>query len=213
MDGSQCQPRGGAVIETTPVAHVPFLARLRVETRLEHDAIEAVLDLTGGGLTRDGYRLTLERFYGYYQPLEDAVRAVEGWAGHGFDPDERRKTSLLESDLRVIGVDAPDWLPVCRDLPRVDSVAAAFGCLYVTEGATLGGQVISRHVRQTLGVTPETGGRFFHGYGDRTGVMWQTFRTALAAFATTQDTQDQVAAAAVQTFRTLRAWCERREVA
>ena len=201
------------MIETTPVAHAPILARLRIETRPEHDAIEAVLDLTGGGMTRDGYCRTLEKFYGYYQPLEDAVRAIEGWVGRGLDPEERRKTPLLESDLRANGVDAPDRLPVCRDLPRVDSVAAAFGCLYVTEGATLGGQVISRHLRQTIGVTPETGGRFFHGYGDRTSVMWQTFRTALAAFATTQDTQDRVADAAVQTFRTLRAWCERREAA
>ena len=201
------------MIETNAVAHAPILARLRVETRPEHDAVEAVLGLTGGGLTRDGYRRTLEQFYGYYQPLEDAVRAVVERVGRGLDPDERRKTPLLESDLRALGVDAPDRLPVCSDLPRVDSVAAAFGCLYVTEGATLGGQFISRHVRQTIGVTPETGGRFFHGYGDRTGVMWQTFRTALAAFATTQDTQDQVTAAAVQTFRTLRAWCERREAA
>ena len=71
------------------------------------------------------------------------------------------------------------------DLPRVDSVAAAFTCLYVTEGATLGHQVTSRHVRQTIGMTPETRGRFFHGYGDWTGIMWQTFGTALAAFATT----------------------------
>ena len=191
-----------------------FLSRLRVETRPEHDAIEAALDLTCRALTRESYRRTLEHFYGYYQPLEVAVRAVQGWGGHGLDPDERRKTQLLEFDLRALGVVASlDSLPVCHDIPPVDRLAAAFGYLYVTEGATLGGQIISRHVRQAIGVTPESGGRFFHGYGERTGIMWQTFRTALAAFATTRDTQDEVVASAVQTFRTLRAWCEPRDTA
>jgi len=195
--------------ESFPMS-IPVLARLRAETRSEHDAMEAVLDLTGTGLTRDGFRRILEQFYGYYRPLEEAVRALERWDGHGLDLDERRKTPLLELDLRALGVDAPDRLPLCRDIPLVDTPGAAFGCLYVMEGATLGGQVISRHIRQTLSVTLEGGGRFFHGYGDRTGAMWQGFRSALAAFATTQETQDLVATAAVQTFSTLRVWCERR---
>jgi len=194
------------MLETTQ-----FLGRLRVETRPEHDAIEAVLDLTGVHMTRDSYRRTLEHFYGYYQPFEVAVRAVHDWIGYGLDLDQRRKTPLLESDLRALGVDSLDSIPMWHIAPRLNRLAEAFGYLYVTEGATLGGQLISRHVSQTIGVMPERGGRFFYGYGDQTGRMWQTFRTALAAFATTRDTQDQVVAAAVQTFRTLRAWCEQRQ--
>jgi heme oxygenase len=194
-----------AIIETT-AKNSSVLTRLRCETRAEHDAIEAVLNLTGAALTRHEYRRTLERFYGYYRPFEEAILAIAEWAGKPGDLEDRRKSPFLDLDLRMLGVDAPELLPVCHQLPLIDSAASAFGGLYVMEGATLGGQFISRHVRQVLGVASETGGRFFHGYGERTGNMWETFRTALDAFATTQTTQDQVVVTAVQTFRTLRAW-------
>lgn len=197
------------MIDAASPTHSPILRRLRDATRPEHDAIESTLGLMGESLTADAYLHTLQRFYGYYRPVEEAIRAVGGWSGRGLDLGERQKTPLLDSDLRALGVDAPEWLPLCHQLPRIDSIASAFGGLYVMEGATLGGRFISRHIGETLGVTPETGGGFFHGYGERTGAMWQSFRTELATFATTQDTQDQVADAAVRTFRTLRAWFER----
>ena len=47
------------------------------------------------------------------------------------------------------------------DLPDLQGVQEALGCLYVVEGSTLGGQVIARHLRQTLGVDPRCGGSFF----------------------------------------------------
>ena len=64
--------------------------------------------------------------------------------------------------------DAANVETALQRIPTPNSDSLAFGCLYVMEGATLGGQVIGRHVRQTLGVTPETGGRFHAAYGDRT---------------------------------------------
>lgn len=189
----------------TPAANV--LARLKAETRADHDAIEAALNLAGGSLTRDRYRRVLRRFHGFYRPLEAGIWALGGWTARGLDPPERAKTPLLEADLRALGEGDPGRLPVCTDLPPHGTAAQAFGCLYVLEGATLGGQVISRHVREALGVTPEAGGRFFHGYGDRTGAMWQAFRAALVAFAA-RETEDEIVAAAAATFRTLHRWCE-----
>ena len=190
--------------------HAPILIRLREETRSEHNAIEAVLGLMSASLTLDTYRHTLERFYGFYRPVEEAVHALGGWDGRGLDLGERRKTPLLEADLRALGVNAPELLPLCRQLPPIVSVGGAFGALYVMEGATLGGQFISRHTGQTLGVTPETGGGFFHAYGERTGAMWQAFRAALVAFAAAPGTHDEVVGSAILTFRTLREWFEGR---
>ena len=191
---------------TTSAAMPPVLSRLRAETRAEHDAIEAALDLTGDGLTRDGYRRVLERFYGFYAPLEPAIRAVGGWADRGLDLDARRKTPLLEADLRALGADAPASLPLCNDLPLLVTPADCFGCLYVLEGSTLGGQLISRHVQHALGVTPETGGRFFHGYGDETGEMWQSFRAAVTGSVVSPADQDAAVAAAKDTFSKLHRW-------
>jgi len=193
---------------------VPILARLKSETRFEHEAIERALGLIDEGLTLERYRGILERFYGFYAPLEDHLWGVIATT-RTFDLAGRRKTPLLRADLESLtGGAGAASLPLCSDLPPHDTVAACFGCLYVMEGATLGGQVISRHVRQVLGVTPELGGRFFHGYGDCTGLMWCAFRDAfatrsgpLAASSSSLFPQEEVVGAANATFRRLRVWC------
>jgi len=192
-------------VESSP-APSAILARLRAETRAEHDAIEAALDLTSETITLDAYRRTLERFHGFYLPMEAGLTKIGGWTERGIDTSQRYKTRLLETDLRALGMNDPAALPVCTDLPSHATVAAAFGCLYVLEGATLGGQVISALLRKNLGVTPETGGRFFHGYGERTGAMWQGFRTALVAFAVSPGDQDGIVGAAKETFLRLHCW-------
>lgn len=182
------------------------LTRLRTETRPEHDAIEAVLDFTSETLKISDYRHTLERFHGFYLPLEAGLVKMGGWAQRGLDLTDRQKTHLLETDLRVLGVNNPEMLAVCTDLPPHGTVNAAFGCLYVLEGATLGGQVITKSIHKHLGVTPETGGRFFNGYAERTGMMWQAFRAAITASVPSPSDEDEVVAAAKATFSKLHHW-------
>jgi len=183
-----------------------ILARLRAETRSEHEAIEAVLDLTSGTLTLKSYVRTLGRFYGFYLPLEAGLGQIGGWSERGFDLTQRQKASLLEADLRAVGVASVAALPVCTELPAHGTVSAAFGCLYVMEGATLGGQIISGAVEKSLGLTPATGGGFFRGYGDGTGAMWQGFRTAITAAVVTEADQDEAVDAAKATFKGLHRW-------
>lgn len=183
-----------------------ILARLKFETRPEHAAIEAALDLTPSILTGAAYRRTLERFYGFYRPLEVELQATLRLTGYRFDLTARLKTPFLAADLRSLGVESPDLLPVCASLPALKDEADFFGCLYVLEGSTLGGQLISRHVRQSIGVTPETGGRFFHGYGDRTGRMWQHFREVVTGSVVSPAMQDAAVAAAKDTFQKLHRW-------
>ena len=162
-----------------------ILGRLATETRTEHEAIERVLDLTGEALTLARYRERLEWLYGFYRPVEARLHPIPGLALH-----ERRKAPLLEVDLRAL--EAPWPLPTCPELPPLRTAIERFGCLYVLEGATLGGRVIGRHVWRRLAITPQTGGRFFHGYGRRTAEMWQAFRAALVAFARTPAACDGV---------------------
>lgn len=185
-----------------------ILTRLKVETRPQHDAIERALALVDPALTRSRYRARLEQLYGFYEPVEACLREVGGWAERGVDLAARRKAPLLRGDLEALDGGRAGDLATCRALPPLDTAAASFGCLYVLEGSTLGGQFIARHIRATLGVTPESGGRFFQGYGAQTGAMWQSFRDALEAFATAGGSSDEVVAGAVETFRSLHRWCE-----
>lgn len=202
-----------------PVAPSLILSRLRLETRGEHDAVEQVLDLMGSSLSHQSYRQRLEQFYGFYAPLEKALQS------HGKSLADRackaplsdaissalaarlNKTAHLQQDLHHLGVPA-HVLPLCRDLPPLRTQAEVLGCLYVMEGATLGGRLITQHVRAALGITPATGGSFFQGYGDDTGRMWQGMRQLLVSGSPDTETENNIVTNAIATFACLRSWCE-----
>jgi heme oxygenase (biliverdin-IX-beta and delta-forming) len=201
-------------VTAVSVAAPSILQRLRFETRDAHAAIEETLGLTETTLTPAAYRQVLESFYGFYKPVEDAIAATANttpmpvW----LDLATRRKTALLEVDLQHLRPQGASALPICHTLPPLDEVAQRLGCLYVLEGATLGGMLISRHIRENLGIYPESGGRFFHGYGCSTAAMWNDFRAGLLAFAAVAPQQeDLIIATARATFETLQRWCERRQ--
>lgn len=183
-----------------------LLARLRRATRAEHAAAERELRLADESLTRADYARYVERFYGFYHPLEERIFRVEGLRAY-LDPEPRRKTGALRQDLRAMGVSDPERLPCCDYIPEVRTLAAAIGCLYVMEGATLGGQLISRHVERLLQIRRESGGRFFGGYGPSNGVMWREFCRVLERLPLSEGEMREAERAAIATFRGLRRWC------
>jgi heme oxygenase len=188
----------------------PVLARLKRETAEQHARVEAMLPLLDAGLTRDAYRRVLAAFYGYHRPLEPALWSAPGLAALGLRAADRRKVPLLERDLRALGLDeaALAALPDCARLPDVRTLPHAVGCLYVLEGATLGGRVIERRLARTLGVDAARGGAFFASYGERVGPMWAAYRAAAARYVAEGGDEDAVVAAAVATFETLAQWME-----
>lgn len=190
--------------------HYSLLTLLRAKTGAAHQAIEQALALTDPSLTQIKYLHRIKQFYSFYKPLESRLLDLSSEISPWLDIRNRQKTAFLEADLRSMGQSMPsigEPLALCTALPQLNSPAECFGCLYVLEGATLGGVVISNHIRETLGVTPETGGLFFHGYGERTGEMWREFRAAMSAFDAQTHQQDQVIIAARATFDTLRHCC------
>ncbi len=212
MNVSVLSHLGRSVNPVVEIPAMPLLARLRAETQDAHQAIEQTLDLMRADLTLAHYRHRIEQFYGFYQPLEERLRACPGVA-EWLDLQERLKTPWLEADLQALGAEALGALPLSSHLPPLDSPAQCLGCLYVLEGASLGGVIISRHIREKLAITPQSGGKFFNGYGDRTGEQWHGFRAALTAFDAATGEPDQVITAARATFETLRHWCERESLA
>lgn len=186
--------------------------RLRLETRAEHVDVERTLALTDPALDLATYRHRLARMLGFYAPVEAALARRPGLPAWIPDLAQRRKLDWLRADLHVLGVEDADDLPACTAMPDLATDAACFGCLYVLEGATLGGQVIGRHLVATLGVTPDRGGRFFDAYGRDTGRMWRGFLDALGEYAASTPADDAIVAAARDTFRTLQAWCAQEAV-
>jgi heme oxygenase (biliverdin-IX-beta and delta-forming) len=193
-------------MSNTSASNAGVLGRLRSETQTEHTAIEETLDLMRAQLSIDDYRRILERFLGFYKPVELQFTRVSVPADVQALLTLHHRAPLLRSDLVALGVRSPDELPLCDDLPPLTTASECLGCLYVMEGATLGGQVLSRHLERTLGITAESGARFFSGDGPRTGEVWKAFRTAFTGF-DTPETQDDVVASAIASFRALRNWC------
>jgi heme oxygenase (biliverdin-IX-beta and delta-forming) len=184
-----------------------LLSRLRAETRQDHERLEADLDLLRADMGLESYRELIARFYGFYTPWEhEVIRNLPDNLTAFFS--DRRKVPMLLADLEFLGHEATDSLPLCRSLPPLDNVPRILGSLYVVEGATLGGQLISRHMEQALGLRDGRGYAFFSSYGSQVGNMWRTFRDLLLTASTAQD-EDEIVGSATQTFRDIHAWlCE-----
>jgi heme oxygenase len=199
---------------STAVAHEqtpfpPIGAELRAATEAAHRQLEERMSLLDAGLTLARYRGYLERFHGLYRPLEARLDRLP-FADAGLSLAPRRKVPMLEADLLRLGTD-PGSLPVCTALPSVGTLAEGLGVLYVLEGATLGGQVIRRHLDSRLGVGPDNGGAFFVSYGARVGEMWSTFQLALGAFAATHpEARGALIGAARGTFEAALIWLPER---
>lgn len=175
-----------------------LLDRLKTETRVAHDRIEADLDLLRPNLSLADYAALLARYQAFFRVWEPAVGEAIGDEGF-FGP--RRKLHLLDQDLEDLGVEP------LADEPRVEpfaTAAHAMGSLYVLEGSTMGGLVIAAHVRRTLGVSGP-GARYFENYGRDAAERWRAFRATLAGISAPQ-TDGGVVAAALQTFETLHRW-------
>ncbi len=152
-------------------------ARLKHATAAEHTRMESLVPLMSATLHQDQYRVVLRRFYEF-------VHSWEVWSAANAPEDlrpmllERRRSRLLEADLRYFGEQLPEfhYTPPIQGTP---SRAVFLGAMYVIEGSTLGGQYIAGHVEKALGLLPGQGDSYFRGHGDRTGSMWRQFRMVI----------------------------------
>jgi heme oxygenase len=173
------------------------MRRLREHTAGVHAATEA-LPLMRGLLaeqpTPAGYGRYLAALHGVYLAVEPALYAAVPPAlqrALGVAP----KLPELRHDLLAVGTAATEpgaLLPhagtsaVMRSLlaaTGTDRTATALGGLYVLEGATLGGQVIARHLRAHWPSATPPPLRFLEFRGAHPGHGWRGFGTALDAWA------------------------------
>jgi heme oxygenase len=190
-----------------------LMARLKEETRSAHSRLERdplSRQLVSPALSRGYYTEVLEVYYGLYAPMEARLCAAADWAALGFDMGRRRKEPMLRADLAHLGRNDAQVaaLPRCLDLPWVPDLHAALGCMYVLEGATLGGQLIARHVGGALGLAPDAGASFFTSYGAEVGPRWKEFKAFVDERGAGRE--DAVIAAASAMFAALESWFNER---
>lgn len=185
-----------------------ILQELKQRTRTHHEEVESAVDVMNRVFTLEDYKLLIGNFRCFYAAYEPTL-PIGGLAAAGFDYEPRRKLPALERDAAALGVNDSNASAVANTA-RLDTIARAFGSLYVIEGSTLGGQVISRHLKQHLGLTPENGAAFFNSYGSEVGPMWKRFGAAISAFGDGGYHDDEIVGAAIETFESIKACVGRR---
>jgi heme oxygenase len=146
------------------------------------------------------YRAHLGRLLGFFEPLERIASRAANAEGSARPPE---RSSDLREDLRIVGATASDIdaFERCPWLPPI-APGGLRGCTYVILGSILGGRIIARQLRATLGQDVSLR---FYGDGDgRFESAWASFRLDLEENG--KDDAEAICATAVAVFDAYAAW-------
>jgi heme oxygenase (biliverdin-IX-beta and delta-forming) len=209
----------GRVIAANPAACLDTAGRsercsalrqqLKRGTAALHRRLEAQLGLIDPTLSLERYRRVLEIFYGFYSPVEASLVPLAA-AGPPLAFPLRARSELIEHDLLAMGLSRPELaeLPRCVVLPRLSCLEDLAGCLYVLEGACLGGQVIASLLCRRFGVVKGSGASFFVGDAEGTRARWMLVLAWLEGVMGAGARSEEIVAAACATFQTLAQWVQ-----
>jgi heme oxygenase (biliverdin-IX-beta and delta-forming) len=144
-----------------------LLERLRTETRDAHEALHVhplLAPLVSPDVTLRDYRYALLAFERFYRTMESQPVS--------FSTDSAPVCDWLAQDMQRHGLTP---LAIEFSLPLLGTPSQLWGYLYVKQGSTLGGSIMSKALRRHLQLQPVTEQRFFAGYGDENGKRWQNF--------------------------------------
>lgn len=179
--------------------------QLQERTKLLHDKIEQTFllkKIRKQEITLSDYLLLLQKFYGFIMPCEAIIDLLTCTSVI----KNRKKKHWLEQDFDALQISTNE-LSICINLPILSKNEQVLGYLYVMEGATLGGQVVAKIIKNKLQITQDKGGRFFHGYGDKTRIMWNTFCLSLYEI-NHIEAKNEIINSAITTFLCLHEWME-----
>ena len=181
---------------------------LRQATAAAHERLHhlpAFAALQAGSIGRDDYAALLRRLFVFHRAVEESLKAAPSLLPWGIDIAARGRSPLLLDDLAFLGAPAMP-LPAPPELPTLGSAGEALGCLYVTEGSTLGGRELARRLDPLLVPGSAEGRRFLLGHGPRHGEMWREFCRALETYGDTPARREEMIAAALAAFAVFGDW-------
>ena len=199
---------GALVVQIAPIASCkrasPATLRdaLRSATDDVHERLHAHRGLAAvqaGTIDRSKYTALISCLYGFHRPFEVSARIAPN------------RTTWLESDLAVLGIDAEQRaaLPRCAAFPEKMSREYILGARYVVEGSALGGRGLARQLDGLLGMGARAGRQFFSGHGAATGVVWRDHLMLLSAVPDVGTKRAAVIDGATETFAIFEQWLEK----
>lgn len=169
-----------------PMPIIPLRDEIRDATRAEHHDIEARMDLMRPDFGPQDYTGLLQRYLAFHTSFERFLHAQSARFSPlaEFYQRDRMKAAWLASDLKALGMDSPVPAPAALH-PCLEALYAdeshLLGGLYVIEGSMLGGAVLSRQFGRRFDLTPESGLKYFSGYGSATREKWSALLQLLSA--------------------------------
>ncbi|WP_316799299.1 biliverdin-producing heme oxygenase [Pedobacter frigidisoli] len=158
---------------------------LRTETAACHKELESLMyvnEIMNNSLSIEQYKKLLTINYIIHQKLENKLaNMLDADLASDLDMNSRLKLSALEKDLTYWNIDSLTLPGLNFDLfiPEKNN-AEVLGALYVLEGATLGGNMIKRHILANPNFKDEEGGLNYYGvYGDELSAKWKSFVSIL----------------------------------
>ncbi|TYP97963.1 heme oxygenase [Tenacibaculum adriaticum] len=179
--------------------------KLKERTKLYHQDVEKVLVKELKSIsTLEQYATLLDRLYQFYFPIEKKLQNIIDRSLIS-DIGKRQHTKRLFDDLSVLnfGFKVEENLA----LISIDNPSYAIGVLYVIEGSTLGGQIISKMLKKQLQLKESDINitSYFNSYGINTQGMWLSFKNDLCKSQKKID-EEEVMLGAIDTFKTLKNW-------
>lgn len=168
----------------------PFHQALRSGIHAPHQALHHHPLLAGlgtGDVTRQQWLSALVAFHAFYALYEPQAQRATTF-------EQAPVMDWLDRDFAVHNI-TPPRLPTRYIALNLDDTSGLLAYLYVKQGSTLGGQVISKKLRQTLGLIGGEDQYFFYGYGAYTGEKWKLFLSQLAQASADADVERTVEAA------------------
>lgn len=188
--------------------HSP-MAALKQATHVLHRKLDRASDMTrlmARDLQRADYVNVLQKLHGIYAFLEPNMQIAERMVGKVAVWD--CKADWLACDLlhlqslqgEVAAYPDPERVHYGGTLLNIDTQAKLAGCLYVLEGSTLGGRVISDRLRSNPSLHADGALRFFSAYGDETYPRWSTCCASINACLSHEDLRHEACTAARAVF-------------
>lgn len=181
-----------------------IIERIKNETKECHRKLELAAgssSIMNGELTLNEYKDLLIVNYIFNHLIEKQIsRFPELINDEQLDVFKRIKTDWLKDDLNDLNIDATKYdnyfHPKEIDFSYMDILA----CLYLSEGSTLGGQVINRALKNNPKLNDIGNTVFYNGYGIETGTMWKNFLVFLVKRVNTENDENDMIEATIKAY-------------
>jgi len=158
---------------------------LRTETAHNHKKLESLMfvnEIMNNSLSIAQYKKLLTINYIIHQKLvHPLTNMLDSAIATQLERKDRLKMNALTQDLNYWDINSLTLPELTFELfiPEKNT-AEVLGALYVLEGATLGGNVIKRHILANPNFKDHEGGLNYYGvYGEELSTKWKNFVSVL----------------------------------